>query len=108
MLSDVVENPEKYMKLLASDLKFALDNDPDFVEETRLAAIEDISSGSSPLLARLFAGGEMKEILYSASWRAAVEEYQCILAQAGEWQPSDWEMDGKIPSDEIVFDVIPK
>lgn len=78
-MSDIMANPEKAMQQLASSMQGALGDD-DKIEEARLQLLANPDKAGNPLLADMFKGDEMKEILTDpVKWREQVKKGQNML-----------------------------
>lgn len=78
-MGDVMANPEKAMQQLAGSMEGLLGDD-DKIEEARLQLLASPDKAGNPLLAEMFQGDEMKEILKDpVKWREQVKKGQGML-----------------------------
>lgn len=86
-MGDVMQNPEMAMKEMLGANKGLLEEflgDDTKIEEARLELLKNPDQAGNPLLAELFKGEDIKEILYdSEKWKAAVKEGQEMLLGGG-------------------------
>jgi len=78
-MSQLLSDPEKAMKELADTMSDALGDD-DKIEEARLQLLSDPEKAGNPLLADMFKGEEMQDILHDPiKWREQVKKGQGML-----------------------------
>eukprot|EP00568_Trieres_chinensis_P004890 CAMPEP_0183291504 /NCGR_PEP_ID=MMETSP0160_2-20130417/900_1 /TAXON_ID=2839 ORGANISM="Odontella Sinensis, Strain Grunow 1884" /NCGR_SAMPLE_ID=MMETSP0160_2 /ASSEMBLY_ACC=CAM_ASM_000250 /LENGTH=279 /DNA_ID=CAMNT_0025452321 /DNA_START=89 /DNA_END=928 /DNA_ORIENTATION=+ len=82
-MSEVMSDPEAAMKKFAASMSGVLDDD-DKIEEARLQLLSSPDKAGSPLLAEMFKGEEMREILMDpVKWREQVKKGQGMLTGEG-------------------------
>lgn len=78
-MGEIMSDPQGAMQQLAASMEGALGDD-DKIEEARLQLLTDPDKAGSPLLAEMFKGDEMKEILQDpVKWREQVKKGQGML-----------------------------